>query len=169
MANKHCKVIPDCVIDMLAYDPSTGLLTWNLSRGSAAKGSIAGCFNGRYCVLKINRILYYVHRVAWFIHFKTQPVGLLDHIDGNTQNNRIDNLRIANDFQNQQNVSVKCDSRSFMKNVGITRFGTYRVRVSVAGKRIPVGIFDSVHEAREAAIVFRNKNHGEFANHGTKE
>jgi hypothetical protein len=56
-----------------------------------------------YRRITIDRKAYYLHDLIWFYHYGKWPNGVIDHIDGNKQNNSIDNLRDVSPRENGQN------------------------------------------------------------------
>jgi hypothetical protein len=44
------------------------------------------------------------HRIVWALHYNDWPRGIIDHIDGNPHNNRIDNLRDVMPQENSKNM-----------------------------------------------------------------
>lgn len=82
--------------EALAYDPETGHFWWK--KGSAnhiSAGKRAGfrgsdglliCFRGR---------VYTAHRVAWRLHYGVEPVGFIKHLNGDIEDNRIENLALS--------------------------------------------------------------------------
>lgn len=83
---------------------------------------------------------------------------LVDHIDGNVRNNHPNNLRFCTKAENAWNIPIK----SRYKGVKV-RGGRYQARMSVNGKNLTLGTFDSLRDAiiayNEAAVLYR----GEFA------
>jgi elongation factor P hydroxylase len=86
--------------------------------------------------------------------------GLIDHVNGDSLDNRIDNLRLASRAQNANN-SVKVASG--FKNVTLHRSGRWRVQMRVNGKQRHFGYFDCKDEAISVAREMMDKYHGEFA------
>jgi len=91
------------MVDMFAYCQTTGNLYWKETRGSRAKaGGVAGCLRpSGYRHVKVNDVLYKEHRVIWVMHFGDIPAGLhINHKDENKSNNRLSNLELVTQAQN---------------------------------------------------------------------
>jgi HNH endonuclease/AP2 domain len=119
-----------------------------------------------YVYTRINGKEYRNHRLI-FMMFNGYFPEQVDHIDGNPTNNRIENLRAANNTKNQWNSKVRKDSKSGIK--GIRWYSNYKKWVAdckVNGKRHHIGYFENLEEAKEKLQQFRQQNHGEFANNG---
>lgn len=92
---------------------------------------------------------------------------LVDHISGNTLDNRKHNLRIVDNTQNQQNKGMSRNNTSGVKGVSWhKRDRVWRASISVNGKRIHLGNFsdkeDAIKAYRSAVVLY----HGEFGNIG---
>lgn len=88
------------------YDAETGCLHWKI-RPSIARlwGSKAGNIkqDGYFAVTLMNKG-YQFHNVVWNYHNGLIPNGFtVDHRDRDRSNNRIENLRLAKDFQQNFN------------------------------------------------------------------
>jgi hypothetical protein len=154
----------DTLKELLHYDPETGVFRWlvRLSNRSPV-GSVAGAVNGkRYRIIGIKGKVFYAHRLAWAITHGHWPECHIDHINGDTLDNRIQNLRLATRHQNGRNRGVPASNTSGFKGVSFDRkSGKWRVQVS--GKHI--GLFATIEAAAVLARVTREKLHGEFARH----
>ena len=104
--------------ELLHYDPETGVFTWRVGRAGASKGKRAGsrAANG-YCSIRVDRRLYYVHRLAFLYTTGKWPPDEIDHINGNPTDNRWRNLRAATRSQNEANGPPRGDFK------GVTRTG----------------------------------------------
>ncbi len=104
---------------------------------------------------------YRAHRIIWEMFNGPIPEGMLiDHIDGDTLNNRIENLRLATRQQNNAN------SVSRVKDMpkGVIRVSKrYRARIYINGKYTSLGMFDTIEEAEAAYNAKAKEIHGEFA------
>jgi hypothetical protein len=90
----------------------------------------------------------------------------IDHIDGNSSNNRIENLRGVTGSQNQWNRKKSVNNTSGIKGINWDKQKSKWVsRVMVNYKSIFLGRFDTLEEATVAVENAREKYHGEFARH----
>lgn len=143
-----------------------GVFYWKITKGNRAHGSVAGCLNisNGYRSIFIDGYAYREHRLAFLYVFNLSP-KYIDHIDGNSSNNRIENLRECTQRQNCQNRVIKSDNMSGVKGVGWHK-GRWRARINIKNKQIHIGYFDEIKDAEGAVRLARIKHHGEFANHG---
>ena len=143
-----------------------GKLYWkNITRNSIKVGDPAGYINHRYYVVCINRSMYLMHRLI-YIYFNGEiPPGMyIDHIDGNSLNNNIENLRLCTLSQNQYNSKKSIVNTSGIKGVTFEN-NKWRCRCRVNGKKYHVGFYDDINEAKIAVENFRKLYHGEFSRH----
>jgi hypothetical protein len=104
------------------------------------------------------------HRIIYLMHHGYAP-EFVDHVDGNKQNNKVENLRAATRAQNQLNARLRVDSVTKLKNVTKHR-NKWQVRMRIAGVLTHIGTFEDIELAAFVASEYRDKYHGEFANHG---
>lgn len=154
--------------ELLAYDPETGSLTWRVGRARTAKqGALAGTPNpAGYLRVKVDGRSHMAHRLAWLLVYGEWPAGSLDHINGQRNDNRLCNLRLADNATNQFNASAHRDSTSGVKNVAWHKqTGLWQVRVQARGINHCFGRFSDLVAATEAARAARAALHGEFVRH----
>jgi len=135
------------------YDPLTGHLTWKDSRSNMIKGSLAGCVNkAGYMVVTINSKTYRVQRIIWLWMFGSIPANFyIDHINGNKLDNRLTNLRLATNKQNQENRAAPKNSSSGLRGVGWHKnYGKWMARISHNNQRKTIGFFDTKEQAWQA-------------------
>ena len=88
----------------LTYNAETGIFVTNLSRNGVEKGSVSGwCLQG-YLYTSINSVSYALHRLAWLYEYGVWPEGEIDHINHNSSDNRIINLRDVPKAVNGRNL-----------------------------------------------------------------
>jgi len=143
-----------------------GKLFWKVNRGKARAGDEAGCIGNRgYVLIVVNGKQRMAHRLVWIMHGK-DPAPMLDHIDGNQLNNRIENLRPITVSQNQCNTKLRKDSTSGIKGVSWHRQTNKWIgQIWHEGKLYRVGGFKDKHECAVAVQKLRESLHGEFARH----
>lgn len=83
----------------------------------------------------------------------------IDHINGNREDNRIENLREAT---RQQNLFNKRSTRGLPKNV-YSSGERYRVKMKVDGVTKHYGYFETLEQAAGKAAEVQKFHHGEFA------
>ena len=94
----------DAIRRVLQYDEATGKFTWISGRGRSTPGRPAGSVNGRgYVIVTVCGVCLLAHRVAWALINGGWPEGVIDHINGDTADNRIANLRDVSQSINQRN------------------------------------------------------------------
>jgi len=123
---KH-KPMPELnyIKSILNYDPDTGIFIWKASNSKRVKvGDVAGCihsnkkFNKKYYIISINKKPYKAHRLAYYYITSIDPCDMqIDHISGNTLDNRFDNLRLATNAQNTKNAKKYKNNKSGFKGV----------------------------------------------------
>ena len=138
---------------ILEYEPLTGILTWKDNRSNMIKGSIAGSLNcSGYKTITINSKTFRVQRIIWIMMFGHIPNGFfIDHINGNKLDNRLENLRLATNSQNQQNRPAPKNNSSGYR--GVTwhkQMNKWMARICYKKKRKLIGFFDSPEEAYQA-------------------
>ena len=101
----------------------------------------------------------YMHRII-----TCAPFGkVVDHINGDTLDNRKENLRVCSDSQNSQNRR-QVRSNSGFKGVSFYRnYGNWEANIQVNKKKIKLGYFSDKYEAALAYDRAAREYFGEFA------
>lgn len=159
--------------EILHYDPETGVFVWRRRpRNHKRVGEEAGWVCNKkkrgaekdllYRRIGFNRREYEAHRLAFLYMTGEWPDGDVDHIDGDSLNNRWCNLRCATRSANMANRGRNANNTTGFKGVSIHQ-GKYHSRIQVHGKGIRLGGFDTAAEAHAAYIAAAKKYFGEFA------
>lgn len=152
---------------LLEYDPAFGQFKRRVGRGPSKAGSIAGCLNGLgYVRICVDGVDYAGHRLAWLYHYGEIPEDQIDHINGNRADNRIANLRLANNSENNMNRPLQRNNTSGYK--GVSRHkqsGLWFAYARAGGRRHSAGYHKTPEEAFIAASALRDRLHGDFARH----
>ena len=152
------------------YDSISGIFTRKITTSNVAKkGSIAGSLNDSgYLIILVNGHKYRAHRLAWLYCFDEFPNGIIDHIDGNRTNNRLDNLREATNTENLYNSKIRSDNTTGYKGVSIDkRSNRYRAYITINKKVKSLGYYATALEASEAYVKAAKELHKEFYNENT--
>ena len=140
------------------------------NRGNPNPVKIKGALNKGYLWIRstlTNGKFIGYHRALWILTHGDIPDGMVvDHINRNTLDNSIDNLRLVTRSQNSMNAKGKAGAK-YSKNVyeDFSWKGTkkYRAQVMFDGKVVRVGGYDTIEQAERMAKALRKFLHGEYA------
>lgn len=91
----------------------------------------------------------------------------VDHINGIPGDDRVENLRGSTVCQNQYNSKLRTDNKSGIKGVSWDKSrGKWRAQIRCDGKKINLGSFNNIEDARQTVESARARLHKEFANNG---
>ncbi|AAP58684.1 17R [Xanthomonas phage Xp10] len=148
---------------LLAYDPDTGELRWKVANNNRVKvGSVAGSVDTAtgYIRVMLHGKLYQAHRLAWLLHHGSWPNNHLDHINGQKDDNRIENLRECSNAENCQNRGKRSDNSSGVTGVcWHKRDKKWQALIMVNGNKIHLGYFDTIDEAATARAAAKAQYH----------
>jgi hypothetical protein len=149
----------------LIYDPDTGEFTWSVAKPRIHVGMSAGNRTRKgYVVLELNGRQYKAHNLAWAMHYGYWPKAFVDHINGVRHDNRIANLREATGTDNARNRAL---SRNNVSGVsGVTWRDSHKAwcaRITVNNKRLHLGYYGSLDDARAARYAAERQYYGVFA------
>ena len=146
----------EILITKLTYFPNEGIFKWNHNFNADV-----GYICKEYLYIKINYKKYAAHRLAWLYVYGELPSKNIDHINGNKLDNRICNLRQADNFQNLQNqIKPRKDNKTGFLGVYFSnKHKKYIAKIVVNHKRIHLGLFKTKEEAGEAYLKAKRLHH----------
>lgn len=159
----------------LSYDPESGKIFRLRAYNHFPAGRETGAHRGRgYYAIKINKRMYLFHRVAWALHYGEWPKHHVDHINGNPSDNRITNLRLADQSQNMGNRRISRNNKSGFKGVRKrTDCNRWEASLEVTGnagrsnrKTHYLGSFKTPEEAHAAYVAAAKAYFGSYASAG---
>jgi hypothetical protein len=142
-----------------------GVLYWKDNRGycHTKDKPVGSVTKAGYFESKLNLKAFKVHRVIFLLHHGYLP-EVVDHIDGNRQNNHIDNLREATPSQNKCNQKIYRNNTSGVKGVYFKKeTNKWNAQINYNGKRKHLGTFESFVLASEFMDLARQMLHKNFA------
>ena len=154
---------------MIAYDRETGILTWKAcpAGGQGAvrvkPGTVIGCRNAYgYIVVRIVKMLYQASRIAWYLETGEWPDGEIDHRNNVRDDNRFENLRIANRIENNANRPSSRPNTSGHRGVRKLRNGWVSY-IKIDGKLVSGPFRATAEEAHADYVEAATRKYGEFA------
>lgn len=145
---------------LVSYDPDTGVMVRKIDRPGAPAARVNPAPHGEYMYVKLDGTRYMVHRLVFLYMEGEWPPVFVDHINGDTNDNRWSNLRHVSKRDNTKNRRLGKNNTSGEMNVMFLR-GKYIVRI----EGCHIGTFktmDEAVEARNTEKVLRgfHENHG---------
>ncbi|EPL2137987.1 TPA: hypothetical protein MI728_003732 [Klebsiella aerogenes] len=149
---------------LMVYSPKSGVFTWinppqgheellGEQAGSPANG------NKTYWLIQIDGKKYKRSHLAHLFMTGKMPSGIIDHINGNSLDDRWMNIRDTTYAINAQNRLVGKPGRELPMGVKKLKSGRYLARIGVGRKSVSLGTFDTVEEAKSAYLIGKEKYH----------
>lgn len=170
MNYRSCKKLPDAELlnKLFSYDPDTGKVKRIFRIGGRSKvGDIVGTRDSKgHLQVYIMNGLYMLHRIIWKLYYQEEPLGEIDHINGDKTDNRINNLRVVKAGENNKNTKIPKNNTS--GHTGVTwntSSKKWQAQIVSNRKRYYLGVFDNFEDAvkeRKKA----EKKYGFHENHG---
>ena len=154
--------LEEYIKDNFHYNPETGDL-WRKCKNYYRLCDTINKTSENYFRVQVLKKRYFVHRICWFLYYCIWPDDQIDHVNGITNDNRIDNLREATASQNQMNAKLSSNNTSGYKGVVyIHDRQKWRAQITLNNKMIYIGIFSTKEAAFEAYKNKAQQLFGEF-------
>lgn len=115
---------------------------------------------------QLNKPKYAVHCKTFLHRYLVSPLNgyFVDHINGDSLDNRLHNIRIVTYSENNRNTKSNKNTSSKYKGVSwLKESKKWRAAINIDGKKISLGCFVSESDAAIAYNEAAKKYHGEFA------
>lgn len=153
--------------ELFRYDAETGNLIRKVKTARCTKiGEVAGSTNKLgYRIIKIDGRDYKAHRIIWKMHFgDIHEDKFIDHVNGDPSDNRLRNLRLAFNGENQRNRAAPSNNTSGFKGVSFHRTANkFIARIRHNGKLMHLGYFATPESAHASYCEAVKRYHREFA------
>lgn len=138
----------------LEYIPASGIFRWKecAQRNFQFRREFTGIGKtDAYARVQVKGKNWLAHRLAWFMHYGEEPAGIVDHINGDRFDNRIENLRVGDSYLNNRNREKH---RSGLP-LGVSRRGQkFTASVVIAKKNHWLGTHETCESASNAVQTF---------------
>lgn len=150
---------------IITYDPETGTFVWTSNRQWANSHTVGYVNVQGYHSIMIDYKNYLAHRLAWLYVYGMLPTLQIDHINHNTLDNRLSNLRLVTNQENQKNRAYTGNSSGRIGVCFDKARNKWKPHIKINQKLINLGRFDTL----EMAILVRKaaeEKYGFHPNHG---
>lgn len=138
------------LLENFVYNRSNGRLTFVGSNGTKPHWTLSGS-QKRYLKTTLFGRNYYLHHLVW-LFFRGYLPKMIDHINLDPKDCRIENLRECTSSQNQYNTRKRGHNTSGFKGVVFYPYGfkNWHAKIVVDGKTRSLGYYKTKEEAAEA-------------------
>lgn len=150
---------------LLHYDPPTGVFRWRHTPKRGMKPwDVAGNIDRQgYVQIKIGGKVLMAHRLAWLYVHGELPKQV-DHKNMTRSDNRIDNLRAADNSCNGMNKRMQSNNTTGYKGVTFHKgTGRYHAKIQANGVRKSLGYYETAEQAHKVYMTAAGELHGQFA------
>lgn len=161
---------PEQIAHLFVVDIEAGRLFWaNVTKHHPRlNGAEAGCARlghsgKRYWIVKINRVPYRRSQLILTAATGVWPAETVDHINGNSLDDRACNLRHATLAENARTHKRRAKNSPLPMGVRLAASGKYQARIAHNNRSIALGVFQTAAAAQAAYQIARKELFGDFA------
>lgn len=155
----------DYLKSILRYDPETGIFYWTIRKSGICKEEAGSLSSNGYRTLMIDKSNYAAGRLAWIMFHGIQPDGQVDHMNHDKSDNRISNLRVVTNQENQMNRRYSGNNSGVMGVCQSKRNLRWYSYIKVNQKMINLGSYKDIEEAISIRLCAED-HYGFHRNHG---
>ncbi len=155
---------------LFTFDSETGQLFWKSPPkrhpkllGKEAGNAQHGRGNKFYWVIQVKGKKLKRSHIVYFLTHGKWPKPCIDHINGNSLDDRPCNLREATITENAWNHKFRARSINLPMGVRHTTYGKFQARISCNKKQHHLGVFNTAEEAHQVYLNKKKELYGKFA------
>ncbi len=155
-------ITQELLVDRFYYDEKSGFFYERSFETDSFGSPVGHAAKNLYIKVSIQGYPFLAHRLAWIYMNGTEPIGDIDHIDGDRQNNAWSNMREGTRSQNLQNRrSASCTKQScnLLGAFWSKPANRWRSQIRANGKTHHLGLFDTALEAHQAYLNAKRRLH----------
>lgn len=161
-ARKSPKLTADLLAKHFFYDPETGAFYRLPMSPNAERADRVSKAHG-YRLVNVAGTVQYAHRLAFLYMTGELPAQHVDHINGQKDDNRWENLRDVSPAVNSQNRRTRttgsADGLLGTFACSWSKTGRHAAQIVVDGKTYHLGIFATAEEAHKAYVNAKRQMH----------
>ena len=154
----------DRLRELFFYCKDTGVFTRRTPTERSGVGTVVGTKDGAgYLVVSVDGKVYRLHQLAVAHVTGSWPTAPVDHKNRRKSDNRWGNLRMSSKSENGQNQVNAPSSNRSCGVLGVSKGrSNCKAGIRVNGRRIHLGTFATVEQAREAYLSAKRILHPAF-------
>lgn len=160
----------DYLAQRLRVDIDNGTAVWidasaqHTGLNGREAGSARTSHSGkRYCHIKVDGVPLKRSHIIFLFAYGHWPDDQIDHINGDSMDDRIVNLRAATATQNAWNHKRRAKASSCPMGVRRLESGRFQARIACNKKTVHLGTFATEHDAAQAYQQHRKELFGDYA------
>lgn len=131
--------------------------------GIEAGVAIRNHCNKYYHIIKIDKKAYNRSRIIFYLSNGFECHDLIDHINGNSLDDRPTNLRNATYLENARNRKIGKPSKKLPMGIRMLPSGKFQARIKDIDRALSIGVFETIELAQSAYLAKRKELYNDFA------